>query len=228
MRNNSLLDAVQRYLESARGNETDDVRAAEREMLLRLVKEERQRQPKETDADPFSKDALRTAPAFKRILVAVDTSEQAGFAVAVGARLAADLHSQLCLVHVVHMSPPTNPDLAYEQIALRPVCLEAGQYLLDTYAKRLGPAGTVEKFLREGDAVTEISDVATRLGADLIVIGTHGRGRFSAAIVGSVAQGVMRHVACPVLCVAHDPTAPLAKPESLAAPQKDYFPVATA
>jgi Ala-tRNA(Pro) deacylase len=44
-------------------------------------------------------------------------------------------------------------------------------------------------------------------GADLIVIGTHGRGRFSSFILGSTAEAVIRRATCPVLTVAHDPVA---------------------
>lgn len=37
--------------------------------------------------------------------------------------------------------------------------------------------------------------------ADLIVIGSHGRGGVKRALLGSVAEGVMRHAPCPVLVV---------------------------
>lgn len=40
---------------------------------------------------------------------------------------------------------------------------------------------------------------------DLIVLGTHGRGRIAEALLGSVAHGVTRKAPCPVLTVAHAP-----------------------
>ena len=116
----------------------------------------------------------------------------------------------------------TNPDLAYEQIQIRTSSFDGGQQLLDRFARRL--AGTdVEQVMRQGDPATEIADAATRLGANLVVIGTHGRGRFASAVIGSVAQGVMRKAACPVLCVAHHPDRERPPVKALAEPNADYF-----
>jgi hypothetical protein len=42
-------------------------------------------------------------------------------------------------------------------------------------------------------------------GADLIVMGTHGRGPIGRVVLGSVASAVMRKSACPVLTVTHAP-----------------------
>ena len=47
----------------------------------------------------------------------------------------------------------------------------------------------------------EICAAADELGVDLIVIGTHGRGGLSHALLGSVAEKVVRKAPCPVLTV---------------------------
>ena len=60
-------------------------------------------------------------------------------------------------------------------------------------------AGSV---LREGDATEEILQAADDAGADLIVMGTHGRGAIARALLGSTAEAVVRHANCPVLTVA--------------------------
>lgn len=52
-----------------------------------------------------------------------------------------------------------------------------------------------------GAPVDEIARLATECNADLIVMGTHGRSGFSRLLMGSVAEGVLRTVACPVLFV---------------------------
>src|SRR2546423_1484351 len=52
-----------------------------------------------------------------------------------------------------------------------------------------------------GATHTEICDAAEAIGADLIVIGTHGRGGLSHALLGSVAEKVVRKAPCPVLTV---------------------------
>lgn len=52
-----------------------------------------------------------------------------------------------------------------------------------------------------GIPARQISTYARRVGADLIVIGTHGRTGVSRALLGSVAEAVVRHAPCPVLTV---------------------------
>ena len=46
----------------------------------------------------------------------------------------------------------------------------------------------------------EIVDEATRWNADLVVVGSHGRG-FWGRLLGSVSEGVVNHAPCPVLVV---------------------------
>jgi nucleotide-binding universal stress UspA family protein len=48
---------------------------------------------------------------------------------------------------------------------------------------------------------SEIAEIAARLGADVIVIGTHGRTGLSRALLGSVAEKVVRHSRVPVVTV---------------------------
>jgi len=63
------------------------------------------------------------------------------------------------------------------------------------------PAVSIEYRLIEGFAADEIVRSARENSADLIVIGTHGRGGLRRAIMGSVAEGVLRGAWCPVLTV---------------------------
>ena len=49
----------------------------------------------------------------------------------------------------------------------------------------------------------EIIRYARREKIDLIVLGTHGRGAFSHALMGSVAEKVVRKAPCPVLTIRH-------------------------
>lgn len=59
-----------------------------------------------------------------------------------------------------------------------------------------------------GDPAHALVDLAAELDADQIVVGTHGRTGFSRAILGSIAERVVRHAGCPVMVVrgkAHDP-----------------------
>ena len=54
---------------------------------------------------------------------------------------------------------------------------------------------------REGDPASETVRVAQETGADLIVMGTHGRTGFQRLVLGSVAETVLRRAPCPVLTV---------------------------
>jgi nucleotide-binding universal stress UspA family protein len=82
---------------------------------------------------------------------------------------------------------------------------EASRAGLDTVvARRKGGKVQVDGILREGIAWEEINRVADELGADLIVIGTHGRKGLARALLGSVAENVVRTATRPVLTI-HGP-----------------------
>jgi nucleotide-binding universal stress UspA family protein len=56
-------------------------------------------------------------------------------------------------------------------------------------------------WVREGDAKTQILDMAAEWKADLIVLGSHGRKGMDRFLLGSVSEGVARHASCSVLIV---------------------------
>ena len=62
----------------------------------------------------------------------------------------------------------------------------------------------VEVLWVEGPPAPEIVRVAHEQSVNLIVVGTHGRGLLARAILGSVADRVVRSAHCPVLVVTHD------------------------
>lgn len=69
-------------------------------------------------------------------------------------------------------------------------------------ADRAGvPGARVETVLVEGDPIEEILKAGAEGPADLIVLGTHGRGGFQRLVLGSIAEKVLRRAACPVLTV---------------------------
>ena len=73
---------------------------------------------------------------------------------------------------------------------------------LDKLAKQFDlPDSTLERHVRTGRAYREISDVASKVGAQLIVIATHGRTGLRRLMLGSTAERVIRHAPCPVLVV---------------------------
>ena len=77
---------------------------------------------------------------------------------------------------------------------------------LAEHAEAMTRRGLATRFLlRTGTAAEEIGQAATDEGADLIVVGTHGRTGLERLVIGSVAERVVRIAPCPVLTVKPPP-----------------------
>jgi nucleotide-binding universal stress UspA family protein len=63
------------------------------------------------------------------------------------------------------------------------------------------PSATIDERVETGDPAAMICYVAGELGADVIVVGSHGKGFVSRVLLGSVSEHVTRHAPCPVLVV---------------------------
>lgn len=73
---------------------------------------------------------------------------------------------------------------------------------LEAVSKKSDAAGVkVKTFVREGEAFRVITELAAELGANLIVMGSHGRKGLSRLLMGSVTEKVIGHSTCPVLVV---------------------------
>ena len=75
--------------------------------------------------------------------------------------------------------------------------------LLEAETERIASSGTavVGEHLRRDGADREIALLAEEEGADLIVMGSRGRGRIRRVLLGSVSESVVRHAHCPALVV---------------------------
>ena len=81
---------------------------------------------------------------------------------------------------------------------------EQAKQLTSQAASRIGESGlAVETVVRLGDPRTVIVDEAAEWGANLIVMGSHGRTGLSRMLLGSVAQAVVGHAPCSVEVVRH-------------------------
>jgi len=90
-----------------------------------------------------------------------------------------------------------NQKLSLEEIAKS--LLKQAQGVLDRTVVQLGALGvSIESRVREGDPRREIVDEAKDWGADLIVVGSHGRTGMQRWLLGSVAEHVVRHAPCSV------------------------------
>lgn len=91
-------------------------------------------------------------------------------------------------------------ELAEESVAAQRA---AAQQNIEAVKAQLTTQGvkSVSTAVLEGPAGSSICDAATQLGVDMIVIATHGRSGLGRAVLGSVADHVVRHAHCAVLVI---------------------------
>lgn len=144
--------------------------------------------------------------AIDRILHPTDFSSASAHAFALACSLARDYGATLVVCHVA--PPPAAAVVEGMMVAVPPdEEQEARNRLARIHPS--DPMVNVAYRLERGDAVRDIVRVAGEEHADLIVMGTHGRGGLTRVLMGSVAEGVMRKAPCPVITIrpAHAETA---------------------
>lgn len=150
---------------------------------------------------PVDRSGETTRAPFRRILVAVDGSDHAFGAVRVAARLAAALSGKLTLMTAYHAPSDALGEPNYSR-ALGEALGEAQRILEEARAVALnagGPEPQVEWLA--GQPAETVVETARAGDYDLVVVGTHGRGRLGAALLGSVSSAVAAHAGRPVLVV---------------------------
>lgn len=142
----------------------------------------------------------------ERILVGTDFSDIAEHAVDCAVDLAAQLGASLIVVHAYELPMYSLPDGVVVSGAdgARQITGEASARLARSVERRNESGVAIESLLRMGTPWEELNAVAAHEGADLIVVGTHGRRGFSRVILGSVADRLLRTAVRPVLVVRAD------------------------
>lgn len=151
----------------------------------------------------------------KHILVTTDLSPESEPAAAVAAALAALYDGcQISLVYVTEMASdleahaPATPTLSAYHKQVRAL---AQSRLEEQRRKLFGDLPGVRSEVLDGRSVWRtLCDYAEKKGVDMITIATHGRTGFRQAMIGSVAERVVRAAPCPVLTVPSAPGAPKA------------------
>ena len=138
---------------------------------------------------------------FRRILIAVDESPIAAHAADVGAQLATALGAELARVSVVDPTQTVAPDSGVPAADLIALAEKDAKRLLAGFQQRAPQGNPSLEFVAVGKPASEIVKAAQEWPADVIVIGSHGRHGLERALLGSVAEGVMRHAPCSVLVV---------------------------
>jgi len=141
---------------------------------------------------------------WRKILCPVDFSEMSRKAMQVAAQIASDRDAELSLLHVYQapgMSFPEATFLAGDEV-LQQIVKMVLQSLAEwgAEARRCG-ASQVTTHSAMGAPYAEILRFAEQHKCDLIVMGTYGRTALMRALLGSVAEKVVRHAPCPVLTV---------------------------
>lgn len=157
-------------------------------------------------------------PRIRHILCPVDLSEHAEFVLTYAAALAERLDARITALYAYQLAWAPYPDDApgtREQLdaAVR----GARTRELGDMAARCGHGGVrIEPVVKDGSPHVLILQEARDLGADLVVMGTHGRTGLPRALLGSVAERVVRTSPVPVLTV-HRPGAVESEPSQPAA-----------
>ena len=109
-------------------------------------------------------------------------------------------------ITVLHVQPFLPPAATFPPV-FSPFSLDRVPHdrIVEELRRFSGPSASVgiraDVVVKDGPAAAGILDLARALPADLLVMGTHGRGGFERLVLGSVAEKVLRKASCPVLTV---------------------------
>ena len=142
-----------------------------------------------------------TSPSVRSVLFPTDLSDCAEDAFSHAAFLADRFGATLHVLHVREDPgfPPSDWTDAL-QITVEDIAADLGMPL----AEEADPADLIDidhAEVEASDVAAAILHHASGVGADLIVMGTHGRNGLERAVMGSVAETVLRHARCPVFTV---------------------------
>ena len=152
-------------------------------------------------------DARRRKGPFRRILCAADVSEWSAGTVGFALAMAGEGADRLTVLHVIEDVPEMVaraqgmiglPDVERYRRNVEREAVVSLQRLIPDEAR---VSCRIEEHVTFGEAHREIARIAAAENADLIVIGTHGRGALDRLFFGSTMQRVVRAGRCPVLVV---------------------------
>ena len=137
------------------------------------------------------------------ILIPTDFSEHSERAGEYACELARRFGAAIHLLHVIEspiMAMPS-PGAPLPDALLRDLQGDAEKQLHTWLSDQLKEVKEVTRLVKHGAPFVEIVRYGKDKNVDLIVLGTHGRGGLTHALIGSVAERVVRKAPCPVLTV---------------------------
>lgn len=139
------------------------------------------------------------------ILCPIDFSEASRKAMRYAQEFATGMGAKLWLLNVVEPRPMA-VDISLNYVPLEEDLEKAASEDLDDLLKELERAGVeAEGSVRIGNPADVILDQVKELGITMVIMGSHGKKGLSRLLMGSVAETVVRKVACPVLIVKEGP-----------------------
>jgi nucleotide-binding universal stress UspA family protein len=142
------------------------------------------------------------ATTIQHVLVAHDFGEAAEQSLSYAIDLAEILKARITVVHAYEIPVYGFPEgLALTAETVGRIQSVASQALEGVVQRAKRSGVEIRGVLRQGAAWSEIVAAASETKADLVVIGTHGRRGLAHALLGSVAEKVVRAAPCPVLTV---------------------------
>jgi nucleotide-binding universal stress UspA family protein len=144
---------------------------------------------------------------YQKILVALDGSESSKLALSEAIRMAKLAQANVRAVYVIEEPAMFTYAGYYDPIAMRDALREEGRLVLADAQRSFteaGVSGDVEVLETESvaeDVASALQRYAQSWGADLVVLGTHGRRGLRRMVIGSVAERFLRFSTCPVLLI---------------------------
>jgi nucleotide-binding universal stress UspA family protein len=150
----------------------------------------------------------------KTILHPTDFSVPSNYALEYAVVCAKEFGAKLCILHVIHdvqigtyiglstLPSPVQLGIEPDQI-MAEIEKQVTQALQEILPPEVRGTVPVQYLIRHGAPFLEIIRCADQIEADMIVCGTHGRTGLKHAIIGSVAEKVVRKSRCPVLSIRH-------------------------
>ncbi len=141
---------------------------------------------------------------WKRICCPIDFSDASRAAMEVASDLARRFDAELVLLHAYPIPGYTFPDgsIVASPRMMQELADQAEKHLADWQKEAAGlGAPRVSTAKAIGEPAGEIVGYAAEQGMDLLVLGTHGRTGLEHALMGSIAERVVRKARCPVLTV---------------------------
>jgi nucleotide-binding universal stress UspA family protein len=117
----------------------------------------------------------------------------------IGGELAAGLRARVVLTHVREDVRPSN--LKSQRERARHRSRQRVHEILQRAHDALPPTVNADERLKIGGVANPLGEVADDEGANLIVVGSRGRGRLASALFGSVSRALARDAPCPVMIV---------------------------